>query len=105
MNVVQFAVSMLLFFVLFFGIGFLLNMILRSSWIMAVFYPVVVLLIVDNFKTGLYFTNPAEAFSTVFSMLTNLKVVDIIILSAGFIGTIAAGIVIRWLRKNGYQMF
>ncbi|MFG6148172.1 YuiB family protein [Halobacillus sp. B23F22_1] len=105
MNIVQFAVSLLLFFVLFFGIGFLLNMILRSSWIMAFLYPIIVLLIVDNFKFNLYFTNPSEAFSTVFSLLANLKVVDIVILASGFLGTILAGLVIKWLRKNGYQMF
>ncbi|MCP3032781.1 YuiB family protein [Halobacillus sp. A1] len=105
MNIVQFAVSMVLFFVLFFGIGFLLNMILRSSWIMAIVYPIVVLLIVDNFAMSRYFTDTVYAFSTVFERLVNLKVVDIVILTSGFVGTIAAGLVIKWLRKNGYQMF
>ncbi|WP_254434128.1 YuiB family protein [Halobacillus sp. Marseille-Q1614] len=105
MNIVQFIVSMLLFFVLFFGIGFLLNMILRSSWIMAFVYPLVVLLIVDNFKFSRYFTETGQAFSEVFGQLTRLQVVDIAILSSGFAGTIVAGLVIKWLRKNGYQMF
>ncbi|UOR11831.1 YuiB family protein [Halobacillus amylolyticus] len=105
MNIVQFVVSMLLFFVLFFGIGFLLNMILRTSWVMAVVYPVIVLLIVDNFEISRYFTEASSAFQTVFVQLANLQVVDIVILASGFAGTITAGIVIRLLRKHGYQMF
>ncbi|WP_226580173.1 YuiB family protein [Halobacillus litoralis] len=105
MNIVQFAVSILLFFVLFFGISFLLNMILRSSWIMSFIYPVIVLFIVDDFPWTRYFSEPSNAFSTVFNELTRLSVVDVVILSSGFIGTIAAGIVIRKLRKSGYQMF
>lgn len=46
----QLFISMLLFIVLFFGIGFLLNMLLRSTWVMAVIYPVVVVMIVDHVK-------------------------------------------------------
>ncbi|UOQ94230.1 YuiB family protein [Halobacillus shinanisalinarum] len=105
MNIVQFVVSMLLFFVLFFGIGFLINMILRTSWVMAVVYPVIVLLIVDNFEISHYFTETSSAFQTVFERLANLQVVDIVVLACGFAGTITAGIVIRLLRKLGYQMF
>lgn len=105
LNIVQFVVSMLLFFVLFFGISFLLNMILRSSWIMSVVYPVIVLFIVDDFPWTDYFSQPGEAFPVVFEQISNLKIVDIIILASGFAGTIVAGLVIRWLRKNGYQMF
>ncbi|MEC3882489.1 YuiB family protein [Halobacillus sp. HZG1] len=105
MNIVQFIVSMLLFFVLFFGISFLLNMILRSSWLMAFVYPIIVLFIVDDFPWTKYFSDPGNAFPTVFEQLMNLKLVDIVILASGFVGTIVAGIVIRKLRKSGYQMF
>lgn len=105
MNIVQFVVSMLLFFVLFFGISFLLNMLLRSSWIMSFVYPVIVLLIVDDFPWTEYFSDPGTAIPSVFEGLVNLKLVDIIILASGLVGTIVAGIVIRKLRKNGYQMF
>ncbi|MBH0231049.1 YuiB family protein [Halobacillus sp. KCTC 3957] len=96
---------MLLFFVLFFGISFLLNMILRSSWIMSFVYPAIILLIVDNFPFTTYFSSPGEAFPTVYNQLINLQIVDIFILASGFAGTIVAGIVIRFLRKSGYQMF
>ncbi|MFQ3544752.1 YuiB family protein [Halobacillus rhizosphaerae] len=105
MNIVQFFVSILLFFVLFFGISFLINMILRSSWLMAYVYPIIVLLIIDDFAFSKYFAYPGYAFPTVFDHLIHLKVVDILILLSGFLGTIGAGWVIRFLRKSGYQMF
>ncbi|RWZ54878.1 hypothetical protein EQV77_12170 [Halobacillus fulvus] len=105
LDIIQFVVSILLFFVLFFGISFLLNMILRSSWIMAVVYPVIVLFIVDTFPWTDYITQPGTAFPTVFEQLAGLRIADIVILLSGFTGTIVAGIVIRYLRKNGYQMF
>lgn len=105
LNIVQFVVSILLFFVLFFGISFLLNMILRSSWLMAFVYPIIVLFIVDDFPVSHYFAEPGQAFPVVFEQVGNLKTVDILVLTSGFIGTIIAGLVIRWLRRNGYQMF
>lgn len=105
MNPVTIIISMLLFFVLFFGIGFLLNMLLRKTWIMAAFYPLIVIFIIDNISTFDYFTKPGQSFEILLDAAQNIKVVDIIILSTGFIGTIIAGLVIRELRKKGYQMF
>ncbi|WP_254901713.1 YuiB family protein [Thalassobacillus devorans] len=105
MDIVQLVIGILLYFVLFFSIAFLLNMLLRSTWFMAFVYPVIIFLIVDDFSFGNYFTDPSWAFPRVFSMITDLKLFDILILSGGFAGTIAAGIVIRMLRKSGYQMF
>ncbi|SIS43910.1 YuiB family protein [Salimicrobium flavidum] len=105
MDIVQFAVSILLFFVLFFGISFLLNMILRMSWFMLFVYPAIVFLIVDDFPLNRYFREPVGAISDAWASLLSLSVFDIIILVSGFAGTVAAGIIIRLLRKNGYQMF
>ncbi|TWI52919.1 YuiB family protein [Halalkalibacter nanhaiisediminis] len=101
----QLLISMILFLILFFGIGFLLNMVLRSTWIMAFFYPIVVILIVDEVGFFDYFTSPQTAFPMLGSDLLALQIVDILILSSGFIGTIIAGIVIKMLRVRGYQMF
>lgn len=80
-------------------------MLLRATWIMSLVYPVVVLLIVDEFPFSRYFSETGEAFRDVFENLASLTTMDIIILSAGFLGTIGSGIVIKMLRKNGYQMF
>lgn len=62
-------------------------------------------MIVDGISTTEYFTAPGETFSQTFSKLVSLTPVDIIILASGFIGTIVSGIVIKLLRKSGYQMF
>jgi hypothetical protein len=80
-------------------------MLLRKTWIMSFVYPIIVLLYVDNFAFSKYFTDTGWAFSKLFDQLIHLKVVDIIILTVGFVGTLVSGIVIKLLRKNGYQMF
>jgi hypothetical protein len=98
-------ISILLFMVLFFGIGFLLNMLLRSTWIMAVIYPIIVILIVDKVRVYEYFTNPGKVFPLLLDMLMALQAADIIILTSGLIGAILSGVAIVELRKRGYQMF
>jgi hypothetical protein len=104
-SIVQLIISMLLFFVMFFGIGFLLNMLLRMSWIMAIVYPIVVLLIIDDVGFFDYFTNPAESFSMLGNTLASLTPTDIAVLSSGFAGAVTSGFVMRVLRKMGYRMF
>ncbi|RXZ02253.1 YuiB family protein [Fictibacillus sp. S7] len=101
----QLFISMLLFIVLFFGIGFLLNMLLRSTWVMAVIYPVVVVMIVDHVKFFTYFSSPAKSFSQLGQDFIHLQAVDIAILACGMIGAMMAGVAIRILRVRGYQMF
>lgn len=96
---------MLLFFVLFYGISFILNMILKMTWLMVGVYPFIVLLIVDGISSAEYFTNTSEAFSTLWERLVNLHPADMLMLGSGLVGTILAGMTIRYLRKAGYQMF
>jgi 4-amino-4-deoxy-L-arabinose transferase-like glycosyltransferase len=102
---VQMIVSMLLFFVLFFGIAFILNMLLRQTWLMSFIYPIIVLLIVDEFHFSNYFTKTGWAFNAVWKQLVQITPVDIVILTAGFIGTIVSGVVMIMLRARGYRMF
>jgi hypothetical protein len=98
-------ISVLLFFVLAFGIGFLLNMVLRMYWILAFIYPIITILIVDKVRFVEYFTNSDIAFQALIHRFSSLGNADIIILSSGFIGAILAGIAMKLLRKKGYQMF
>ncbi|MGD6817332.1 YuiB family protein [Metabacillus sp. 84] len=100
-----FIISIVLFFVLFFGIGFLLNMLLRMSWIMAIIYPVICILIIDEITAITYFTAPGEAFPELLSKVVSLQGTDITILASGLAGAICSGFVIQALRKKGYQMF
>ncbi|GKV56927.1 putative membrane protein YuiB [Sporosarcina sp. NCCP-2222] len=104
-SLVEVILSVLIFVVMFFGIGFLLNMLLRMSWLMAIIYPIVVILIIDEVKFYEYFTKPAYAFNALGHKIMALHAVDIIILTSGLVGAIISGIVIKALRKQGYQMF
>ncbi|MFC0187715.1 YuiB family protein [Fictibacillus aquaticus] len=104
----QLIISMLLFIVLLFGIGFLLNMLLRKTWVMAISYPVVVILIVDKLKlfdSYKYFTQPGETFSSLLGHLSSLQIADMAILLSGLFGAVLAGVAIKMLRVRGYQMF
>ncbi|WP_243290444.1 YuiB family protein [Bacillus sp. FJAT-47783] len=98
-------ISMLLFLVLFFGIGFLLNMLLRMSWIMAIIYPIVCIFIIDEVRFIEYFRSPSNSFQALGEKVSSLAVADLLILFSGLVGAILSGIVIKMLRKRGYQMF
>lgn len=105
LELIQLVVSILLFFVIFFGLSFILNMLLRRTWLMSFVYPIIILLIVDDLSKVEYIKRPIYAITTAFSNLMNITLVDVIILASGFVGTIVSGIVIKFLRKSGYQMF
>lgn len=105
LTIVTLIISMLLFFVLFFGIGFLLNMLLRMSWVMAILYPLIAIFIIDEVRFVDYFTNSSAAFTDLGQRILKLAAADLLILSSGMAGALLAGIVIRLLRKKGYQMF
>ncbi|MCE7793020.1 YuiB family protein [Salipaludibacillus sp. CUR1] len=105
LNLPQLIIAILLYFVLFFGIGFILNMLLRSTWTMAVIYPVVIFFIVDQSGFFSYFTNPSQSFSSLAENLIALTTADIIILIAGMVGAVLSGVANRMLRNRGYQMF
>ncbi|MGN7471709.1 YuiB family protein [Brevibacillus sp. SAFN-007a] len=86
MSILQFLVSIVLFTVLGFGIGFILNMILKTTWL-----PVVI------------------GVGVVAGALIYQKIVpgvwDAIILGCGMAGTVGSGWTISLLRKKGYRMF
>ncbi len=85
----QFIISLLLFPILFFGIGFLLNMLLKTTWLPVIIYPLVLIAL-------LYFSGRG---------ITDLHVADISILISGLIGALGSGLTIKWLRAKGYRMF
>ncbi|RFU70139.1 hypothetical protein D0469_08130 [Peribacillus saganii] len=98
-------ISVVLFFVLFFGIGFLLNMLFRSSWIMVIIFPLVAVFIINNKKLIEYFRSPADTFGQLGGRLSSLAPADVTILASGLAGAILAGVVIKTLRNKGYRMF
>ena len=80
-------------------------MLLRSTWTMAVIYPIVIFFMVDSAGFFSYFTAPGESFAQLGESFLSLAVADTVILMAGFIGAILSGIANRMLRARGYQMF
>ncbi|UTR15823.1 YuiB family protein [Salipaludibacillus sp. LMS25] len=105
LNLPQLMIAILLYFVLFFGIGFILNMLLRSTWTMTIVYPVVIFFMINDSGYLSYFNDPGTAFPALGHAFISLTTADIIILTAGMVGAILAGIAIRMLRVRGYQMF
>lgn len=105
MSIPVLLISVLLFFVLFFGIGFLLNMLLRQTWIMAILYPLVCVFIIDKVSMVDYISNPSGSFASLMEHLVDLGQADVIILTTGLIGSILSGVTIKTLRQRGYQMF
>src|SRR5699024_4438051 len=104
-TLIQLIVSVLLYFVMFFGIAFILNMLLRKTWLMAIVYPFIVILIISEHSFLQFFTWPGAAFAYAWSKTLTLTIVDVIILSSVLVGTILSCVVIKMLRKSGYQMF
>jgi hypothetical protein len=86
MTLLQFLISIVLFTVLGFGIGFICNMVLRTTWL-----PVVI------------------AGGVIVGALVYKKIVpgifDTVILVCGILGTVVSGWTIQTLRKKGYRMF
>ncbi len=105
MSIPVLLISMLLFFVLFFGIGFLLNMILRKTWVMTMIYPLICILIINRITIWEYFRYPASSFVSLQSHLSLLGQADIFILTTGLRGAIASGVTMKVLRQKGYRMF
>ncbi|MBO9130684.1 YuiB family protein [Bacillus sp. 165] len=105
MSIPVLLISMMLFLVLFFGIGFLLNMILRGTWVMVVLYPLVCAFIIDKVSITDYFFDTNHAFSSLKAGFMHLGQADILILMTGLVGAILAGVTIKMLRQRGYQMF
>ena len=84
-SIPQFIVSIPLFFVLLFGIGFILNMILKTTWLPVVLYSLIVLYLLYQLKSYHW--------------------VDLTVLTMGLLGAIGSGWTIKTLRHKGYKMF
>ncbi|MBE3595293.1 MAG: hypothetical protein IMX04_09745 [Candidatus Carbobacillus altaicus] len=82
---IQILIAIPLFLVLFFSIGFILNMILKTTWLpgwLSLLMPVI---------GWLY--------------LGRLTWLDLLMMAVGILGAWISGWVMRYLRTHGYQMF
>jgi hypothetical protein len=102
----QVVISILLFLILFFGIGFLLNMLLKTTWLPgAIVYPFIVILMVNDLAFSKFIMQPIQGLINLGVRFTELVFLDYIILSAGLLGALLSGITIQMLRTRGYRMF
>nr|WP_281167887.1 YuiB family protein [Paenibacillus daejeonensis] len=95
--VLQVIIAMLLFFVMMFGIGFILNMLMKTTW-----FPIYLFILV-LLPLGIYYT-----WSSNLSWQDNITAytyVDVLPAVAALIGAIVSGWAIKLLRKSGYKMY
>ncbi|MCC3374622.1 YuiB family protein [Cohnella sp. REN36] len=92
-ELVQEIVGTLLVFVLFFGIGFILNMLIKTTWLPTWLYVLIVLPL-----SVWYFWDPELSVLAFFGVFT-------LPLLAGIGGALVSGWAIRALRRGGYRMF
>ncbi|WP_409347276.1 YuiB family protein [Paenibacillus sp. MBLB4367] len=91
----QLVVLIFLAFTMFFGLGFIINMLMKTTWFPIYAYIAFVIFLV-------YWSWGAESF------WTNLKgytVADVLPLISGLGGAITSGHTIRVLRVKGFKMF
>lgn len=84
-SMIQLIISIPLIFVLIFGIGFILNMILKTTWLPLYVYLGLVIYVAMGLEAA--------------------HLPDITWFITGLIGAIGSGWTIRFLRLKGYRMF
>ncbi|WP_170318283.1 YuiB family protein [Paenibacillus thalictri] len=92
----QLIIVTVLLFVLFFGLGFILNMLMKTTWFPIYGYIALVigLLIYWGSETGSLMQNFAE-----------YSVADYVPAVGGLIGAVLSGSTIKALRTKGFKMF
>lgn len=90
-------IGTVLMFVLFYGIGFILNMLIKTTWLPVYLYIIVLLSLNIYWKWG--------ADGSLWSILASYSVDDYIHALGGLAGAYLSGVTLRFLREKGYQMF
>ncbi|GAB6991557.1 YuiB family protein [Paenibacillus pini] len=98
MQFIPVLVLMVLFFVMMFGIGFILNMLMKTTWFPSYLFIIVILPVV------VYSLWDRDSISFV-GHLESFHVVDYLTGVAGLAGAIISGWSIQKLRKGGFKMF
>jgi hypothetical protein len=97
LNLIQLPIVFLLFFVLLFGIGFILNMLLKTTYFPLYAYIVVAL------PLAVYWYWDGNV--SVVHNLSAFQVPDYLTAVGGFVGAWLSGKTIHVLRTKGYRMF
>lgn len=94
---VQLIVAMVLFFIMMFGIGFILNMLMKTTWF-PIYLFIIVLLPLMIWGTW----DNSISFSENF---TSFTFVDMLPAITALVGAYVSGWTIQALRRGGYKMF
>lgn len=97
LNLIQVPIVFILFFVLLFGIGFILNMLLKTTY-----FPLYAYLVAALPFAVYWYWDGSKSFSTNLSAFQGM---DYLIAVAGLIGAWLSGKTIQTLRNRGYRMF
>lgn len=95
-ELIQFIIAIVLFFVLFFGIGFILNMLMKTTWFPIYGYIVLLICLVIYVSWGE---------GSLLDSLAGYTWVDYLTAVGGLAGCILSGMTIKTLRQKGYKMF
>ncbi|CAM3047156.1 YuiB family protein [Paenibacillus sediminis] len=90
-------ILMILFFVMMFGIGFILNMLMKTTWFPAYLFIIVILPIV------VYSLWDHE--TSFWTHIASFRLVDYLTAISGLAGAVLSGWTIQTLRQKGYKMF
>ncbi|TYP71310.1 YuiB family protein [Paenibacillus methanolicus] len=96
-NFLQLIIATVLFFVMMFGIGFILNMLLKTTW-----FPIYLLVLI---LVPVYIWQTWDDSRTFAGNFTAFTFVDILPIIGAGIGAYVSGATIRALRRGGYKMF
>lgn len=94
-QLLQLFVLVLLAFCMFFGLGFIINMLMKTTWFPIAGYVVFVIAII-------YTSWGPQSF---LENIAGYSVSDYLPLLSGLGGAVASGFVIKTLRAKGYKMF
>jgi hypothetical protein len=96
---IQLIIATVLLFVLFFGIGFILNMLMKTTWFPVYGY---IVLAIGLF---IYWSRGAESSGGWLAGMADYSWADYTTAVGGLIGAILSGFAIRLLRDKGFKMF
>lgn len=96
-ELIQLPILLLIFFVLLFGIGFILNMLLKTTYLPVYLYVILLLPLVVYLQW--------DSSQSLAGNLLGYQFTDYLTAIAGLIGAWLGGKTIQTLRVKGYKMF
>jgi hypothetical protein len=94
-NAIQIIVAIVLLFVLFYGLSFIINMLLKTTWLSVYLYIALIIFFIFYLKGE----GPWGTY------LLEYKLVDYLYAASGLAGVVLGGLSIKTLRDKGYKMF